>query len=204
MCPPRPSLNQNILLGVLCNSVWTDARAAAPLVSVDDHLEQEFEARLVESSTLAFRIAYSVLRHRQDAEDVAQEAFAKAYRSFHQLRDRDRFRAWLARMTFRLAIDRQRSNRRRAAREQVVDNPAEPTVEQSADAEERSAHLWRAIDALPEKLRVVTVLAAIEGHDLAEVARLLELPVGTVKWRLFAARKELQEKLRWLMNERTR
>jgi RNA polymerase sigma-70 factor (ECF subfamily) len=61
--------------------------------------------------------------------------------------------------------------------------------------------LWRAIDALSEKLRVVTVLAAIEGHDLAEVARLLELPVGTVKWRLFAARKELQERLRWLMND---
>ena len=184
--------------------MWTDARAAAPLVSVDDHLEREFEARLVESSTLAFRIAYSVLRHRQDAEDVAQEAFAKAYRSFHQLRDRDRFRAWLARMTFRLAIDRQRMNRRRAAREQVVDDLPEPTAEQSAEAEERSAHLWRAIDALPEKLRVVTVLAAIEGHDLAEVSRLLELPLGTVKWRLFAARKELQEKLRWLMNERTR
>lgn len=161
----------------------------------------------MESSTLAFRIAYSVLRHRQDAEDVAQEAFAKAYRSFHQLRDRDRFRAWLARMTFRLAIDRQRANRRRAAREQVVpDNvdAREPTTEQTAEARERSEYLWRAIDALPEKLRVVTVLAAIEEHDLAEVSRLLELPVGTVKWRLFAARKELQERLRWLTNERTR
>ena len=88
--------------------------------------------------------------------------------------------------------------------EQVVSHPPQPTVEQSAEAEERSVHSWRAIDALPEKLRVVTVLAAIEGHDLAEVSRLLALPVGTVKWRLFAARKELQEKLRWLMNERTK
>src|SRR5205823_13716577 len=154
----------------------------ASFVTAEGDLEREFETRLVESSTLAFRIAYSVLRHRQDAEDVAQEAFAKAYRSFHQLRDRDRFRAWLARMTFRLAIDRQRMNRRRAAREQVeqvVSHPPQPTVEQSAEAEERSVHLWRAIDALPEKLRVVTVLAAIEGHDLAEVSRLLALPVGT-------------------------
>src|SRR2546426_11281030 len=107
---------------------YTD-RLAGRLVAVNAELEQEFEARLVESSTLAFRIAYSVLRHRQDAEDVAQEAFAKAYRSFHQLRDRERFRAWLARMTFRLAIDRQRMNRRRAAREQVeqvVNDPPEP------------------------------------------------------------------------------
>src|SRR5882762_9364649 len=92
-------------------------RLVGGFVGVDHELDREFEARLVESSRLAFRVAYGVLRHRQDAEDVAQEAFAKAYRSFTQLRDRDRFRAWLVRMTWRLAIDRQRSDRRRALRE---------------------------------------------------------------------------------------
>src|SRR5437667_6288048 len=89
------------------------ARLAGGLVTVDHDLDREFETRLVESSTLAFRVAYSVLRHREDAEDVAQEAFAKAYRNFRQLRDRDRFRAWLARMTWRLAIDRCRAAHRR-------------------------------------------------------------------------------------------
>ena len=79
---------------------------------IDDELEREFEGRLVESSTLAFRVAFGVLRHRQDAEDVAQEAFVKAYRSFSQLRDRERFRAWLVRMTWRLALNRQRADRR--------------------------------------------------------------------------------------------
>src|ERR1035437_4901700 len=119
-----------------------------------DDLVRAFEARLVESSTLAFRVAYGVLRHRQDAEDVAQEAFAKAYRSFRQLRDRERFRAWLVRMTWRMAIDRTRTNRRRGAHEVAVepgDDIPEPratqTPEQTAEAEERSAHLWRAIDA---------------------------------------------------------
>ena len=73
-------------------------------------LEREFEIRLVDSSTLAFRVAFSVLRHREDAEDVAQEALAKAYRSFRQLRDRERFRAWLVRMTWRMALDRQRGS----------------------------------------------------------------------------------------------
>src|SRR6266404_2424449 len=92
-------------------------RLADGLVSVDAELECEFEARLVESSRLAFRVAFSVLRNREDAEDVAQEAFAKAYRSFRQLRNRDRFRAWLVRMTWRLAIDRQRADRWRAARD---------------------------------------------------------------------------------------
>src|SRR5919106_612689 len=84
-------------------------------------LEREFETRLVESSTLAFRVAFSVLRHREDAEEVAQEAFAKAYRSYRQLRDRERFRAWLVRMTWRMALDRHRANRRRAAREAHTD-----------------------------------------------------------------------------------
>src|SRR6185503_8100590 len=92
-------------------------RLAGSFVTVDDTLAREFETRLVESSTLAFRVAFSVLRQREDAEDVAQEAFAKAYRSFQQLRDRDRFRAWLVRMTWRMALDRQRANRRRLARE---------------------------------------------------------------------------------------
>src|SRR5687767_6482683 len=93
-----------------------------PAVTMDQEaLEREFETRLVESSTLAFRVAFGVLRQREEAEEVAQEAFAKAYRSFHQLRDRERFRAWLVRMTWRMALDRQRANRRRAAREERMD-----------------------------------------------------------------------------------
>ena len=178
------------------------ARLAGSLVTVDEDLEREFETRLVESSTLAFRVAYGVLRHRQDAEDVAQESFVKAYRSFRELRDRDRFRAWLVRMTWRLAIDRWRAERRRITREQAVE-PLPPTAstEDEADARERAAHLWRAIDALPEKLRVVIVLAAIEGHDLREVARLLGIPEGTVKSRLFLARKGLAESLQCLVTD---
>src|SRR5205809_4622125 len=97
-------------------------RLAGSLIGVEPELEQEFEVRLVESSTLAFRVAFGVLRHRQDAEDIAQEAFVKAYRGFRQLRDRDRFRAWLVRMTWRLAIDRRRANLRRGAHETPVDD----------------------------------------------------------------------------------
>jgi DNA-directed RNA polymerase specialized sigma24 family protein len=62
-------------------------------VSADEALAREFEERLAESATLAFRVAYGVLRHRQDAEDVAQEAMAQAYRNFARLQDRRRFRA---------------------------------------------------------------------------------------------------------------
>lgn len=176
---------------------WAGGYTGA-FVTLDEGLEREFEDRLRESATLAFRVAYGVLRHRQDAEDVAQEAFAKAYRSFNQLRDRDRFRAWLMRMTWRLAIDRWRSDRRRSMREQTVESTDAPSTEQMAVSRERAELLWEAIDALPEKLRIVVVLGAIEGHDIRAMARLLDLPEGTVKSRLYLARKGLAESLRCL------
>jgi RNA polymerase sigma-70 factor (ECF subfamily) len=181
---------------------------AAFFVSLDQELEREFETRLVESSTLAFRVAFSVLRQREEAEDVAQEAFAKAHRSFRQLRDRERFRAWLVRMTWRMALDRQRSNRRRIAREERAETPRHDRVEADVqvrlESEERAGHLWRAIDGLSEKLRIVIVLSGIQGHDVKEVAALLELPEGTVKSRLFDARRQLKEALAWMATDRRR
>jgi RNA polymerase sigma-70 factor (ECF subfamily) len=130
---------------------------------------------------------------------VAQEAFAKAYRSFHQLRDRERFRAWLVRMTWRMALDRQRSNRRRMVREEGIEPaPVEAGLQTRLESAERAEHLWRAIDGLSEKLRVVIVLASIQEHDVKEVAALLELPEGTVKSRLFDARQKLKEALSWM------
>jgi RNA polymerase sigma-70 factor (ECF subfamily) len=178
-------------------------RLAGSFVTVDEDLAREFEARLVESSTLAFRVAFSVLRQREDAEDVAQEAFAKAYRSFRQLRERDRFRAWLVRMTWRMALDRLRANKRRLAREEVeagVQARLKATTNVAVLANERAEQLWLAIDALPEKLRLVIVLAGIQGHDIREVATLLDVPDGTVKSRLFLARQQVKDRLSW-MNE---
>src|SRR5262249_5351273 len=136
------------------------------------------------------------LRNNEDAEDVAQEAFAKAYSSFRQLRNRERFRAWLVRMTWRLAIDRLRSDRRRSAREAApVQTAGNPTPAQSILEKERAEKLWAAIDALPEKLRIAIVLSGIEEHDTRAVATLLDLPEGTVKSRLFLARQRLKELL---------
>ena len=180
-------------------------RLAGNIVTVDEDLAREFEVRLVESSTLAFRVAFSVLRQREDAEDVAQEAFAKAYRSFRQLRERDRFRAWLVRMTWRMALDRHRANKRRLAREGVEaglqTRLMSATTGAAVLANERAEQLWLAIDELPEKLRLVIVLAGIQGHDIREVATLLDVPDGTVKSRLFLARKQLRERLSWMATE---
>jgi RNA polymerase sigma-70 factor (ECF subfamily) len=171
-------------------------------LSLEPALEREFEERVLDSSTLAFRVALGVLRRREDAEDVAQDAFLRAHRAFASLRERDRFRAWLVRTAFRLALDRLRGEKRRARREDAAatDGPVHAeSVEDAAARSELSARVAEAVDALPEKLRIVTVLAAIQEQDVASVARLLDLPEGTVKSRLFLARKALAESLRCLV-----
>src|SRR5262245_27923765 len=101
--------------------MYEQAQPITGALLMEENLRQEFEVRIAESSTLAFRVAFSVLRNSEDAEDVAQEAFAKAFRNFRQLRDRERFRAWLVRMTWRMAIDRRRSSIRRSAREAAAE-----------------------------------------------------------------------------------
>ena len=170
------------------------------LTGVTDELDREFERLLLDSSTLAFRVAYGVLRQREDAEDVAQEAFIKAHRNFRRLRDRGSFRSWLVRLTWRLALDRQRANRRRATRdtEHVRITPAAAVDDPAIDSE-RVSHVWKAIDELPEKLRLPLVLASIEGHDMREIACLLQIPEGTVKSRLFHARERLKASLKWMI-----
>jgi RNA polymerase sigma-70 factor (ECF subfamily) len=182
------------------------SRRLGALVTLDADLEQEFADRLRESSTLAVRVAYSVLRQRQDAEEVAQEAFARAFTRFSQLRDRNAFRAWLVRTTWRLAIDRWRADRRRAVREHAgTPESADATTEAIAEASQRAERLWRAIDDLPDKLREAIVLSAIQGYDVREVALLLGVPEGTVKSRLFLARKGLAQRLQCLVTDtRTR
>ena len=168
-------------------------------VMLDDDLEQAFDEEIEASCRLAFRVAYSVLRNREDAEEVAQEAMLKARRKLRTLRQRERFRSWLVRIVWRLAIDRQRADRRRERREQVEPTALEePSPEDLATSGELSQHLWRAIDELPEIHRKVLILAAIEEHDMQSVARLLNLPAGAVKSRLHKARERLLEKLKWV------
>jgi RNA polymerase sigma-70 factor (ECF subfamily) len=160
-------------------------------------LRRQFEQRLEECGALAFRVARGVLRNTDDAEDIAQEALLRAYRRFARLRDPSRFRAWLVRIAFRLALDQARSARRREQRETLwAVNTPRPTAEDIAASNEFGRRLEQAMETLPKKLRLVLLLASMEGHSLEEVAELLQLPLGTVKSRLHSARKQLAEKLR--------
>src|SRR5713226_4106449 len=151
---------------------------------------REFEERLAECGPLAYRVARGVLRNTADAEDVAQEALLRAYRQFERLRDRNRFRGWLVRIAFRLALDRLRSGKRREQRDMLWSQPEHQSRAATAEA----------LAELPEKLRLVLLLAAMEGHTIDEIASMLGIPVGTVKSRIFFARKQLAEKLRCHVN----
>ncbi len=163
-------------------------------------LQRDFESRLAECGPLAYRVAQGVLRNAADAEDVAQEALLRAYQKFGRLRDATRFRAWLVRITFRLALDRWRSAKRRAQRESEwalpERHPTPLSTEELAASNVFQSRLEKALEELPERFRLVLLLAAIEGYTLDEVSGMLGIPMGTVKSRLFFARKALAEKLR--------
>ncbi len=184
-----------------------DALAASfpgSAVSRDESLAREFEQRLADCPKLAYRVALGVLHNSAEAEDVAQEAMLRAYRNFHRLRDRERFRGWLVRMAFRLALDRLRAKGRRERHEHEATRvleagQREANVENLVSSREFERQVAQALDALPQKLRIVMVLAAIEGYNTREVAKLAGLPEGTVKSRLFLARKKLAESLQCLV-----
>ena len=165
---------------------------------------REFEERLAECGPLAFRVAHGVLRNTADAEDVAQEALLRAYQSFDRLRDRNRFSGWLVRISFRLALDRLRSAKRRERRDALWSQPAHlpppATAEDVAASNQFQGHLERALEELPEKLRLVLLLSAMDGYTIEEIARMIGVPLGTVKSRIFIARKKLAEKLRCYAN----
>jgi RNA polymerase sigma-70 factor (ECF subfamily) len=158
--------------------------------------EAGFGERVAENQRRVFQIAYGVLRNSADAEEVAQEAFLRAYQKFDSLREAEKFRAWVNRIVFRLALNRQRGYRRRLARDtawQVSETTA--MVDGAKDAEQRVMleRLLREVGRLPEKFRSVLQLSLVEEMDAGDVGVVLGIPEGTVRSRLHTARKLLLE-----------
>ena len=106
-----------------------------------------------ENQRRVFQIAYGVLGNRADAEEVAQEAFLQAYRKFHSLRDPEKFRAWVNRITFRLALNRQRGLRRRLDRDAAWQAMGSETTDGVRNAEQRLllSQLYTCMERMPEK-----------------------------------------------------
>lgn len=155
-----------------------------------------------------YAIAFNMTRSEEDAWDVAQEAFVKAWKSIGHFRGQSSFFTWLYRIVMNVTIDFQRKRKIEAGTEfddQVGHqiDPAATTVPSATARPDRSAHgseLRAEIDAALLKLsgehREVIVLREIEGLDYQEIADRLELQIGTVMSRLFYARKKLQTLLK--------
>jgi RNA polymerase sigma-70 factor (ECF subfamily) len=146
-----------------------------------------------------FSLAFHLLWNRTEAEDLAQEVFLRAYRGLKAFRRDARFFTWLYRITVNLVYTQShRAASRRHAREQLAlalrsapcpQNPAE-----LVEADEASDLLHAALANLDLRLREVLVLREIEGLEVAEVARMLRIPEGTVKSRLFRAHEDLRRR----------
>ena len=161
-----------------------------------DHVSEWFADLVVRQSRFVFRVAYSVLRNAHDAEDVVQETFLRLFRR-GGLRDVEDERAFLARMAWRIAVDRRPRFRHDAPDADMPAGGANP--EQAAIASDWNATIHRLIDALPDELRQPLALSTVEDMTSHEIAHVMGIPEGTVRSRINRARQVLKQKLTWMM-----
>ncbi len=140
-----------------------------------------------------FQIALGIVGNAADAEDVTQDAFIRAHAKFSSLREPQRFRAWVCRIARHTALNHLRSARRFRQREEQRYDEATTSVDVGAMAEDHEfqQRLRTAIDRLPDRLRAVVLLCAIDDLEPSEVAAILGIPAGTVRSRLHAGRQQL-------------
>ena len=159
-----------------------------------------FDQLVARHQAAVFRAALAALRVREDAEEVAQDAFVRAWRALGRFRGDSSFRTWILRIVWNRAISRRRSLAtwlRRATPIDDVGEPASVAVGQygKVQSAELQVHATTAIRALGPKLRDALLLAQSGEYHYDEIARMLDVPVGTVKWRVSEARRKVREKL---------
>jgi RNA polymerase sigma-70 factor (ECF subfamily) len=131
------------------------------------------------------RTASNILRDPIEAEDVAQEAFLKAFRELHRLRDDRAFASFIYRICVRLCVDRLRSKR-------AEPSPLEPSETAAGGSIENRLLVEKLLSKLPADLRTTLVLREMEQLSYEEVAQVMDVPVGTVRSRLHTAREKFR------------
>jgi RNA polymerase sigma-70 factor, ECF subfamily len=185
-------------------------RVRAGDVSAYDTLVRKYERQV-------FRIAQHITQNREDAEDVTQDAFLKAYEKLDQFQGNSKFYTWLVRIAVNESLMRLR--KRRTGRMVSIDEDVEteegsvprdladwaPDPEQNYNQAELAEILRKTIQGLPHGFRVVFVLRDVEGLSTEETAETLGLSVPAVKSRLLRARLQLRERLtRYFRKRRAR
>jgi len=168
-----------------------------------------FEELFERYRTLVFRFAYQMVPRRDDAEDIVQEAFVRAYQNLDKYRDEAKFTTWLLRIVTNLCTDQARMSTRRQALEQqeaagaldwmttgTIDDPV-----QNLEADRRRQALRRALSALPAHHRSVIVLRDIEEREYTDIAAILGCTVGGAKLKVLRARRALKDRIAPLIGE---
>jgi len=161
---------------------------------------EAFAAIVRDRMDAVYRLSLAILDDDADARDATQETFVAAWRQIRSLREVDRFDAWLQRIAVNRARMTLRGRRRRQVREIASDDvarlAADGDVAMSSGgaptADDDGERVGRAMARLSVDQRTILALHHLEGHGLAEIADVLGIPVGTVKSRLFTARRELE------------
>jgi len=167
-----------------------------------------FEPLVEKYRQRVWRLAYNVLRDREEAWDVAQEAFIKAYQALPTFRGQSAFYTWLYRIVMNVAADRGRSRGaqgRAFGTERVPEedwervlpdqNPGDESPDAAAARTEDRAKITKALETLSEDHRRIIMLSDLEGLSYREIAETLDIPMGTVMSRLHNARKRLRDAL---------
>jgi len=170
--------------------------------SRDERIQEALEALVRDHSRLVYRVAYAVLRSHHDAEDATQETFLRVLKYRSKLDGVEDPKTWLARIAWRVAVDRGKA---RGQRQEIpLEEPEKARIEvESSDAgadeailgAQISAALEKLITALPSKLREPLILSTIEEMSPREVAKTLGIGEAAVRSRVFRAREILKEKL---------
>jgi RNA polymerase sigma-70 factor (ECF subfamily) len=168
-----------------------------------------FEALVGRHQLRVFRLLLRMLGSREEAEDAAQDAFLSLHRHGHRFRRESRFSTFVYRVAANAALNRRRTLGRGRSRVEELktrqqigaDLPSSPrNPEDAAGGAELQAHVQRALCELPADLRAAVVLYDIEGQSYRDIARILDVPEGTVKSRIHRARSALRKSLRPLVS----
>lgn len=164
---------------------------------------QEAFAALVEKYRVKmFNLAYSLTRNREAADDLAQEAFIKAYLALGKFKFQSAFSTWL----YRIAVNASKDYLRRETKVTKVtleDSPqgalsqedATAEIDEAREKEARKRLVHTALESLPEKYRAILMLRDIQGFPYGEIGQILHISPGTVDSRLHRARKLLKRKV---------
>jgi RNA polymerase sigma factor (sigma-70 family) len=205
MASEMPTASVDRATGAAADSSAIDLALVRRAQAGDDHA---FGQLIERNRRAVYRAAYAALGSAQDADDVAQETFVAVYQKLQGFRGEAAFRTWLLAIAWRKALDRRRSvsrwvrmtiNYQRADDEgpTVVEQLASParTQEERLVEGELQRVLKQLIGALPRKLRDAILLAGSGDYSYEQIGAMLNIPVGTVKWRVSEARRVLKRKL---------